>query len=197
VRVTELDSSMYPDAITGTPTESHATRSQGTLHLSTIYRDLEEEALLRRKSDFTSEELAWYAAGGFIWERAFSMAFRDSVVNGGQDLVRPDEFELDGIVGSPDVIRVSDWTLIELKARWMSARKLDQLEKYFWVELLQVRGYLKMIGATNCELWIWFVCGDWRPPVPCVRGLALDFSQQEIDEAWGVVLAHARRKGWL
>lgn len=195
MKVVELDTSDYPHCIEGTPTESHGKRSRNTLHLSTIYRDMEVEALLARKNDITEEELSWYGAGGFIWEHVFSAGYKEAVMAG--DIVRPDEWEMDGIVGSPDLIRVSDWTLLELKFRWMSARKFDQLEKYFWLELVQVKGYLKMIGALRAELYVFFCNGDYRPPRPCVRAVGLTFSQQEIDESWSVIIRHAQRKGWL
>lgn len=195
MQVSVLDTSAYPGCITGTPTESHSPRSTGTLHLSTIYRDLEEQALLKRKREATEDELSWYAAGGWLWERAFSAAHAESVLGG--DLIRPDEFEMDGITGSPDVIRVSDWTLIELKCRWMSSHKMDSLEKWFWVELLQVKGYCKLIGTTRAELIIFFVNGDYRPPRPQVRGVELQFSEQEVEEAWQLIRNHAQRRGWL
>jgi hypothetical protein len=195
MRVTELELPDYPQCITGTPTESGAGRSTGTLHLSTIYRDMFETAIQSGDSDITQDELAWYAAGGFIWEQAFSLAYREAVVGG--DLARPDEWELDGIVGSPDVIRLSDWTLIELKCRWMSSWKLDALEKHFWLTLVQVKSYCLMVGTDHAELHVFFVNGDYRPPMPRVRGVALEFTQRELQENWDAVTGHAKRRGWL
>jgi hypothetical protein len=188
----------YPYNIKGTPTETHSPRSTGTLHLSTIYRDMEQTAAKQREPDLTEEELSWYAAGGLLWERVFSIAYCDAMVeNGGPDLVRPDEWTLDGITGSPDAIRLSTWRVVELKCRWMSANKLDNLEKYFFWELVQIKGYCKMVGATSAELWIFFVNGDYRPPRPIARGLLLEFTEQEIEESWLMVVMHAKRKGWL
>jgi hypothetical protein len=195
MHVTELDATGYPECIVGTPTESNAQRSTGTLHLSTIYRDMEQEAQLRKRKDATPEELMWYAAGGFLWEHVFSMAYREAVAKG--ELVRPDEWTLDGITGSPDNIDVPRWRVIELKFRWMSAQKFDQLEKHFWMELVQIKGYCKLVGTLEAELWVFFCCGNWRPPVPMVRGVLLEFSEQEIEENWNMIRAHARRKGWL
>lgn len=188
----------YPHIITGTPTESRSERSTNTLHLSTIYRDLEQAAIRQRESDMTEDELAWYAAGGWLWERVFSRAYADSMTDGiDPDLVRPDEWTLDGITGSPDGIRLSSWRVVELKCRWMSANKLDQLEKHFFWELVQVKGYCKMTGATEAELWVFFVNGDYRPPRPLVRGLLLEFTEREIEESWDMIKAHAHRRGWV
>lgn len=195
--VTELDTSQYPHCITGTPTESHSKRSTHTLHLSRIYRDLEEQALLKRHREAAPDELDWYAAGGYLWEREFSAMHADAVTDGNPDLVRPDEFEMDGITGSPDVIRVNEWRVVELKFRWMSAHKFDQLEKWFWTELVQVKGYCKLIGSQTAELVVFFVNGDYCPPRPMVRGVLLEFTEQEIEESWRMIKNHAQRRGWL
>ena len=195
MHVTELDNSAYPECIAGTPSESGEARSVGTLHLSTIYRDMEQQALLRRKPEMDERELAWYGAGGYLWEHAFAMAHRAAVIHG--DLVRPGEWELDGIVGSPDGIDILNWRVVETKFRWMSSDKFDQLEKYFWLELVQVRGYCKMIHSQESLLWVFFCNGNYRPPRPVVRGKLLQFSEQEIEESWAMIRAHAKRRGWL
>jgi hypothetical protein len=197
MRVTDLDTSAYPGCIAGTPTESHGTRTLDTLHLSAIYRDMEAEALLDRgrNHDITPEELAWYGAGGFLWEHVFGMAHREAVER--KDIVRPDELTLDGITGSPDGIDVVMWRVIELKFRWMSSAKFDQLEKWFWMEMVQVKGYCKLVGTREAELWVFFCNGDYRPPRPTVRAKLLEFNEQEIEESWAMIVSHARRKGWL
>lgn len=199
MKVQELDNSAYPECLMGTPVTGTVGRPErsDTLHLSTIYKDMEETMFQNRvrKGEVTEDELAWYGAGGFLWEHVYGMAHREALER--EDLVRPGEMYLDGITGSPDLVDLINWRLIELKFRWMSAWKFDQLEKYFWLELVQVKGYCKMAGMNEAELWVFFVNGDYRPPRPNVRGNLLTFSDQEIDESWGVILQHARRKGWL
>lgn len=143
----------------------------------------------------TEDELSWYGAGGFLWERVFSLVHAEAVVRG--NLVRTDEWECDGIVGSPDAIRITDWRVVELKFRWMSSHKFDALEKWFFIELVQIKGYCKMVGTNVAELWVFFCNGDYKPPRPCVRGALLEFSDQEIEESWRTIVNHARRKGWL
>jgi len=156
---------------------------------------MEQAALLARKSDMTQDELSWYAAGGYLWEHVFSMAYKEAVQI--RDLVRPDEWERDGIVGSPDALRLNDWTVVELKFRWMSSNKFDALEKWFWLELIQIKGYCAMLGTLRAELWVFFCNGDYRPPRPNVRGVLLEFSEQEVEESWQTILNHAKRRGWL
>src|SRR5271168_4082721 len=127
--VTDItDQTSYPDCLRSQADEEGLTRSKG-LHLTTIIRAIEQT--IKPKDEWCSEEeLAFFGAGGFLWERVFSMCHADAVAT--SDIVRPGEFELDGITGSPDLIRVSDYTLIETKCCWKSQRKFDSLEKNFW-----------------------------------------------------------------
>lgn len=182
----------YPERIRSEADELGLARSPG-LHLSQIILDMAETVSPREP--ISEQELHFYGAGGFIFERVWSAAHADAIACG--DLVRPGEFERDGIIGSPDVLDFNIPRLIELKCRWMSARKFDHLEKYFFWELLQIKCYLAMIGWDEAELTVFFVAGDWRPPVPCVRSVLLNFTEQEIEESWSSVLNHARRRKWL
>lgn len=195
MKVTSLDTSPFPAQIVGTLPETGESRSTGTLHLSTVYRDMEREAQLSARKAMDEKELAWYGAGGFLWEHVFSLAFQQAVDR--RDLIRPGEWGCDGIVGSPDLIDVPHWRVVELKCRWMSSAKFEQLEKYFWLELVQVKGYCKMVDSTEAELWVFFVNGDYRPPRPVVLGKLLQFSHQEIEESWQMIVGHAQRRGWL
>jgi hypothetical protein len=85
----------------------------------------------------------------------------------------------------------------------MSSRKFDHLEKYFFFELLQIKCYLALLNYNypgewrEAEFTIFFVCGDWRPPIPCVKSAILTFTFQEIEEAWQTVVRHAKKRGWL
>jgi hypothetical protein len=187
----------YPERLQSQADAEGLTRSPG-LHLSTIYRDI-EKTIKPRDEWCTQEELAFFGAGGFLWERVFSKCHAEAVSDGdgNRDIVRPGEFELDGIIGSPDLIRVSDWTLLETKATWRSVNKFDALERWFWPWIVQCKGYAKMIGTDTCEIHVFFFCGDWRPPVPCARSIRLEFTAREIEENWNMIVSHAQRRGWL
>jgi hypothetical protein len=182
----------YPERIVSESQELGEIRSPG-LHLSTIYRDMAQTINPREPLD--QQDLAFYGAGGFLWERLWSMAHRDAVLSG--SVVRPGEFTLDGIAGSPDALDTENGLVVELKCRWMSSNKFNQLEKYFYFELLQIKCYLAMVGLTEAEFTVFFVCGDWRPPIPCVRSAKLSFTEREIQEAWMQVYRHAKQRGWL
>jgi hypothetical protein len=111
--------------------------------------------------------------------------------------VRPGEFTKDGITGSPDLIDLQEWAVVDSKCTWRSSRKLERLEKYFWTWLVQLKGYCAMVGTQDAYLWIFFVNGNWKPPAPEIRAIHLKFSQHEINENWSMIKNHARKRGWM
>jgi hypothetical protein len=172
------------------------------LHLSTIYQDIEGQWLKRQPLD--DKDRAAYMSGGFLWEHAFSRAFAQSLIT--PSVSRPPELYLDGITGSPDLIDYtprgsSQWRVWDTKFTWKSSRKLEHMERYFWPWLVQMKGYLKMMQsmaeAREAELYIFFVNGNYAPPIPQTRHLLLEFGQEEIEENWRMVTRHAKLKGWL
>lgn len=186
----------YPDRLLGPANEAGTSRSLDTLHLSTIIRDLEETC--GKESTFDEADLAFFRAGGFLWEHAFGLGHREAVLQNHEcEIIRPGEWEREGIVGSPDGIRADPYRIVETKCTWRSMRKLDSLEKHFWGWTVQMMAYCSMIGSTEAELHVFFVCGNYRPPFPAVRSLLLEFDEQELMENWRMVTGHARRMGWL
>jgi hypothetical protein len=122
------------------------------------------------------------------------------------DIIRPGEIELDGITGSPDLIRVSDLVGIETKLTWKSSRKLDtssrpaileSLDKHFWAHKIQCMGYAHMLGFDTWQLHYFFVAGNWRPPVPCVKAIQMEFSKQELAGNWAMLKRFATDHGML
>lgn len=192
--VTDISDTLnYPYCIEGPANCDNTTRSTDTLHLSTILYDIRDT--LSPRSEMPEEDLDWYAGGGWLWERVYDRAHQDAINRG--LLIRPGEFERDGIVGSPDGLDLENSRLVELKCRWASSRKFDSLEKNFYYELLQIKSYLAMTGFTEAELTIFFVCGDWQPPIPCVRSALLEFTKYEIETSWGSVVKHAKNRRML
>ena len=201
--VTDITSALnYPDCLRSQADEEGLTRSGG-LHLTPIIRAIEQ--IIRPRDEWVSqEELAFFGAGGFLWERVFSEAMRDAAET--DDLIRPGEVELDGITGSPDLIRISTGCGVETKMTWKSSRKLDtvsqpaileSLDKSFWSHKVQCLSYAKMLGINEYELHYFFVAGNWRPPVPCVKAIRMEFSQRELDGNWTMIRNFAASKGWL
>lgn len=182
-----------PKWVTGPAEQLGLVRSSATLHLSQIYHDLEESASPREPMD--EQQMNLYRAGGFVWEQVLHVGFIHS--NLSARYVRPGEVMVDGIVGSPDLLDLDTGAVVDSKFTWRSMRKLDNIEKWFWIWLVQLKGYCRMVGTNKAELWVFFACGDWAPPVPRIRRLGLEFSDQEIKENWDMLVEHARRRGWL
>lgn len=119
----------------------------------------------------------------------------------GENWFRPPEVELDGIIGSPDLISAELGMLGETKCTWGSSKHLADLENgtgKYWIWLVQIKGYLKMLRMLRCRLFALFVNGNYKngyQPELAVRDL--EFTQKEIDENWRMITDHARRKGWL
>jgi hypothetical protein len=203
--VTDItDQTDYPDCLRSQADEEGLTRSGG-LHLTPIIRAI-EEVIRPRDQWVTEEELSFFGAGGFLFERVFSMAMADASIT--DSLIRPGEIELDGITGSPDLLDLSNGGLlgIETKMTWKSSRKLDtsskpavleSLDKHFWAHKIQCMSYAHMLGINVYQLHYFFVAGNWRPPVPCVKAIQMEFSNRELEGNWSMITEFARSRNWL
>jgi hypothetical protein len=171
-------------------------RSPG-LHLSQIYWDIERTIAPKDEDDskFTEKELEFYRSMGFMWEQALANALAEGI--SGPNLIRPGEFKCDGITGSPDLIDVTSWTVVETKATWRSVRKLDNMHKFFWLWLVQMMGYCTMMDTPRARLVAFFVNGNWAPPKPCIRVREFEFTTRELKDNWLMITNHARTRGWL
>lgn len=184
----------YPERIRSEADEMGLTRSGG-LHLTPIIHSL-EQAVRPRDEWCTEEELSFYAAGGFLWERVYAKCHAEAIETG--DLVRPGEIEKDGIIGSPDLIDVPKWEVVETKHPWKSVNKFDyQLERYFWAWIVQVACYCYMLDAEAAQIHAFFVNGDYKPPCPVTRSIRLGFSETELRNYWSMILSHAKEMRWL
>jgi len=97
----------------------------------------------------------------------------------------------ENILLTGDALNLEDGAYEEYKVRWRSARKfldVGEWERWFWKELRQVMANCKVYGTLRARLVVFFVCGDWKPPVPwppiCRE---LTFTQAELDRNWQVL----------
>lgn len=175
------------------PADFQHDRSSG-LHLSQIYFDIENTAA-PKNNNFTPDELQHYRAMGFMWEWVVSKAMAQSLEY--SDLMRPGEVTHEGVIGSPDLIHIPTWTVVDTKATWRSLYKLDNLEKFFWSWLVQLKGYCRMMETNKARLLVFGINGNYRPPVPQTRRLDIEFTSLEIKDNWSMLMQHARRRGWI
>ena len=192
----------YPERILGPDALDHPPRSRDHRpHLTDILRDL-ADSIGRGKGDGkggTSEgDLNWYASGGWLWEQVFNLAHSAAIADG--TMWSPGEMECEGIVGTPDRLRIDPdlgLVVIETKCRWQSVSKFDSFEKNYWIELAQVLGYCYMNSTRFAEMHIFYVAGNWRPPVPQARSVMIELTERELVDNWRMIKSHAIRKGWL
>lgn len=176
------------------PITGDGTRSPG-LHLMQIVGSLAQSIGVQEDSA-SEEQLNAYASVGFIWEKVVEHGM--ALACESQRYVRPDEVELDGIIGSPDLLDLQESVVIDTKVTFKSSAKLSDLQRNYWKWCVQLKGYAHMIDWNIAELWILPICGDWKPPrmAPPVRK-RLQFSKVELEDNWRMILAHAKEKGLL
>lgn len=175
--------------------EAAGTRSPG-LHLSQVIAELNEA---RGNAYAPAEERTRqiYFSVGFMWEEIIARIIRDTAIkrsNG--NLVRPGELHSHGITMSPDALDLSDYTLEEYKATWLSSSN-DIEGPRFWHWLIQLKCYCWALAARRARLRVLFVVGDWRGSGPQTKAWQFDFTDREVEETWAMVVNHARYRGWI
>ena len=158
------------------------TRSPG-LHLTSIIHWMVDELnMFPGDGGFSELKMAM----GCAWEE-----YLYPYMQAEEGSVRPGEFRLDGIWGTPDAITDSrDWgeVLDEIKLSWFSAR--NDFEHNGWkLRQWQAVSYLKMMGLKRVRYKILSVCGNWKPPsVPLWEDFVVEYSRKEIDQVWTMIL---------
>lgn len=162
-------------------------RSTG-LHVSQIIRHILLTSGLEEKSDFTEDDLDIMAIVGRLWEQMLANAlFKPPRYQ------RPGEIEKDGIFGSPDAVDCDGHRLMEFKVTWKSSsRAIESFFKY----MVQVKAYCHMLGLTECDLYVFFVCGNHRPPIPTagegIKAWRLEFSPHELKDCWRMLVENGK-----
>lgn len=127
---------------------------------------------------------------GFLWERALESAWGEHLGR------RPGEVIVDGVIGSPDGIKIAtDKNIVEeYKCTWKSANRMPD-ENLNW--LIQTKAYCFMLECTTCHLHVLHLNGDYKPPRPMYKLWELEYSPQELIDNWSMMINHARSKGLL
>lgn len=158
--------------------EQSAVRSTG-LHVSQIINHIAVSSGLQKANDFDDEDLGMFASIGRLWERTLA-----EIMFPPPRYQRPGELEFDGVFGSPDAVDSDDCCLMEFKCTWRSSsRPIETFYKYKW----QVAAYCHMLGITKCRLYVLFICGNWKPPVPQYKAWEITFTERELRENWDML----------
>lgn len=108
---------------------------------------------------------------------------------------QPGEFELDGILGTPDGLECDEegYMAHEIKGTFKSARKAV-INQPLWI--WQGACYLKMMSEffheriTRCMFHPFFIRGDYTGIDPLYLPTLVIFEWEEIESYWSVVVAH-------
>lgn len=106
--------------------------------------------------------------------------------------LQPGELELDGLFGTPDLINLDDWANEEIKMAWMSSKNKPDEQK-MWRYWVQVKAYCKMMGTNIGRLRVCFVNGDYSAPGPAYRFWEQEFTDEELDENWAMLITAGAR----
>lgn len=175
-----------------TPRSDPNNRSAG-VHLSGILQPVMEAAGLLVAKERDPDEAPWAMFLGKAWEEQAVRLYPDLIW-------QPGEFQLDGVVGSPDGLTWDEqrecWILEEFKYT-LTAMVPDILrfKKYLW----QVAGYCK--GLTDGEaaygsvgymrlarLHVMWAAGTYKPPSPIYMRYLIEFTEQELEQHWQNVI---------
>lgn len=163
-------------------------------HVSTIIRSLcikmghfapdDEEG----ERDYTLMEL------GSAFERALVNALAARYVESAPDrYVQPGELELDGLIGTPDLLDLDPYAINEIKLTKLSSRQPLDGPK-FWKYWVQLMAYCRMAETTRGYLHVCFLNGDYRENrSPDYRVYECNFTIDELKRNWRMLKVHQAR----
>jgi hypothetical protein len=170
----------------------------GGAHVSELIRDIQNKVTHKGKrkpfDQLSAEErrrMGNYTSLGWAFELIIERALREvwsDIFLRDERYVKTGELFLDGVVGTPDWFDTFDVSVIEFKATWRSSRR--DLRQDFTSWMWQIKAYCKMMATTTARLYVFFVNGNYRESGPQLKGFALTFTQQEIDDNWAMLIQH-------
>lgn len=182
----------------------------GGLHLSEIYNDLFARLEPKRYSTGGPINKVLLEAGVVfeeLLERALVLRLQETIGRP-EEIVFEDEEEGIIIKCSPDLFIIDEqgnFRIGEIKLTWKSSRDVPReagengfppkFKKYF----VQMMGYCYVAQTPYARLITLFVNGQYipGPPEPELLAWDIEFSTQELQENWAMLLNHARDRGLL
>lgn len=104
--------------------------------------------------------------------------------------VLPGELSKDGLLGTPDLLDVTDWAVIEIKLTWISSRHEPDSVK-FWKYWVQLMAYCYMCETLIGRLHVCHLNGDYRASRdPEYNVWEARFTKRELVENWRMLITH-------
>lgn len=166
-----------------------------THHISWIVRELCIKLGHFTTSNMTPEQQTRMELGS-VFEDAVVRALAARYEEHADEYVCPGEYELDGLIGTPDLLEIPDLkrshitTVIEIKLTWMSAR-WDPESIKFWRYWVQLMAYCKLVGTHHGQLHVCHINGDYRENrLPIYRVYGVEFTDAELSENWAMLVSN-------
>lgn len=138
-------------------------------------------------TDFTRVEL------GSAFENAVAAGLARRYALADSRYVVPGELELDGLIGTPDLLDTVDLRVIEIKLTWISSRHDAESEK-FWKYWVQAKAYCHMMDWREAELHIGHISGNYKDQRSPIYNVWHDtFSNKELNENWRMLISHGEQ----
>ena len=160
-------------------------------HLSDVLQDLYIRLNKPKPRDpkETGPETLWTL--GLAWETIIAWAWSQVFPLQPDRIIHLGEFELDGIIMTPDRLDIVDNCVIETKCTFKSAAKWPISEQWLW--RVQGMAYCHALGMTMCRYYVLHVkdiLGMYGgPPIP-PKVWEVEWTQGELERNWNMVTAH-------
>lgn len=171
--------------------EASPTRTPG-LHFSAILRSICRELEPKKFTDGPVDPL--WTEPGFSFERVLETAFQARRI----DVIRPGEFERDGVICSPDGVSFDDdggarleefkFTDLGMPASTETLATESKYKKYFW----QIGGYCHVLDTDRARLRVLWNRGDYKKIRRAYGVYDITWAPGETKRVWDMCLAHAR-----
>lgn len=181
---------------------SSGVRAEG-VHASDIYSDLYQDLEPERyhRDGLPPPTLL---ETGLIFETLLEEGLKRRLVESGEpgDIARPGEFtHTDVYQGTPITIHYNpdlfifngQFRLGEIKATWMSPKggiTDPKFDKWF----TQIKFYCWCVKTRYARLYVFFVNGSWKPIKPTFLAWDMEFTHDELESNYGMLINHAMSK---
>ena len=187
-----------PDDATIRPPRASQSKREPGLHLSKIVHDLADAVQKPTRKPETQSARGHYFELGEAFEDALEAAMDERVWPHGEPGHRPKARKLDGVWCSPDRVALgAHGHLIEEHKLTFKTNRNGIEDPKFWRWWAQVAGYCWVWETTHARFRVLWVCGNYRPPIPCRKKYDIIFKPETLKQNWDALLQHARLKGWL
>ncbi len=165
------------------------------LHVGRIIHDIIYESGMfnfRQKNNNDNDDTSKYMqfTKGFLWEEVLSLAF------GNRHVRRPPAICVDNIWCSPDGVSTGADGVMQLEEYKCTVKSCDKdfAENVAWV--MQVKAYCYAMNLRRVVFRVLHLVGNRKNNwIPTYAVYHLEFTPQELNENWQMLLNHAQRKG--